>query len=732
MGVSNIITEIRLKNVASYTDEITMNPGDINFCYGSNGSGKTTLSNLIGDYIEPSECRLIWNKSKALPVLTYNKKFVDSNFGENPKIAGIFTLGEESTEIRDFIEEQKKEIGKGKDLLDTYSKSIQRLTTEKSKDLEQFEEACWALQQSYGDIFREALVGFRKSKRTFSEKCLNEFPKMSEDNPPSFKAIEKLYLAAFSETNIEYPNFNLIDFGEIQKSEICNLFEERISGSNESPIGTFIEFLQNSDWVKQGIGYAKKSNGNCPYCQQNLPEDVQSQLELFFDKTYMLRVKELRDFSRNYKLKTIMLLEAISKVIDKPVTFLEYELLKSEYALLQSKIQINEKIIDEKIESPGNLYRIDSLHPNITKVNEILSQFNLSIKQNNEIVKNQAAERKNCQNLIWQYFTYDLRETIKQFKKELKGKDAGITTLQVKHREKEGVISGYEKLIEEKEGTLTSVLPTVNAINGILKRFGFDGFSISENHKIKGTYKIIRPDGTDANKTLSEGEFNFITFLYFYHLVYGSHKKVGLSSDKVVVIDDPISSLDSNVLFIISTLVRQMLFDCKDNKNGIRQIFVLTHNVYFHKEVTYIGSRESYPETRTVFWIIKKVNNKSEIIKHDKNPIKTSYELLWADLKDHDRQNRVTIFNTLRRILEYYFNVIGGLEYEKCLNKFEGEDKIVCKALISCINDGSHFISDDFVMCFESDTIENYLKVFKLIFEKMDHESHYKMMMATK
>jgi len=101
---------------------------------------------------------------------------------------------------------------------------------------------------------------------------------------------------------------------------------------------------------------------------------------------------------------------------------------------------------------------------------------------------------------------------------------------------------------------------------------------------------------------------------------------------------------------------------------------------------------------------------------------------LWSDLKDQDRQNRAAICNTLRRILEYYLNVIGGLEYEKCLNQFDGEDKIVCKALISYINDGSHFISDDFVMCLKSDIFENYLRVFKLIFEKMDHESHYKMM----
>ena len=102
---------------------------------------------------------------------------------------------------------------------------------------------------------------------------------------------------------------------------------------------------------------------------------------------------------------------------------------------------------------------------------------------------------------------------------------------------------------------------------------------------------------------------------------------------------------------------------------------------------------------------------------------------MWADLADTESTQRVTIFNTLRRILEYYFNIIGGLDYEKCINEFDGQDKIICKALIASINDGSHFISDDFVMCYESDTLENYLRVFRLIFDKMGHENHYKMMM---
>ena len=118
--MNDIIKEIRLKNLATYSDETIMNPSDINFCYGSNGSGKTTLSNFLGAYTKPSECNLTWNNDLAVPVLTYNKKFIETNFGENPQIAGIFTLGEESTETRDFIEKQKKEIEKGKTLSESY------------------------------------------------------------------------------------------------------------------------------------------------------------------------------------------------------------------------------------------------------------------------------------------------------------------------------------------------------------------------------------------------------------------------------------------------------------------------------------------------------------------------------------------------------------------------------------------------------------------------------------
>ena len=54
---------------------------------------------------------------------------------------------------------------------------------------------------------------------------------------------------------------------------------------------------------------------------------------------------------------------------------------------------------------------------------------------------------------------------------------------------------------------------------------------------------------------------------------------------------------------------------------------------------------------------------------------------------------------------------------------------VPCRPLIAFINDGSHSIFDDLVVSFDESSLENYLRVFKLIFERLHHIDHYNMMM---
>ena len=90
---------------------------------------------------------------------------------------------------------------------------------------------------------------------------------------------------------------------------------------------------------------------------------------------------------------------------------------------------------------------------------------------------------------------------------------------------------------------------------------------------------------------------------------------------KIIVIDDPISSLDSNILFIVSTLVKNIISDCLSDESLIEQVFILTHNIYFHQEVSFKTNRKNRSPKKECFWTIRKKDNISNIEITDKNLI---------------------------------------------------------------------------------------------------------------
>ena len=231
--------------------------------------------------------------------------------------------------------------------------------------------------------------------------------------------------------------------------------------------------------------------------------------------------------------------------------------------------------------------------------------------------------------------------------------------------------------------------------------------------------------------TLSEGEITFITFLYFLQLTKGATNEESITEDRILVIDDPISSLDSNVLFIVSTLIKELISKIKNNTGSIQQLILLTHNVYFHKEVSFINGR-TQENKETNFWVLRKNKKTTTIQPYEiKNPIKSSYDLLWQEIKNRGNNSGITIQNILRRIIENYFKILGKYGDDDLIKKFKNkEEQDICKSLISWIHDGSHNFSDDLFIEVQDDTIEKYLIVFKDIFKKTDNIGHYNMMMG--
>lgn len=203
-----------------------------------------------------------------------------------------------------------------------------------------------------------------------------------------------------------------------------------------------------------------------------------------------------------------------------------------------------------------------------------------------------------------------------------------------------------------------------------------------------------------------------------------------MTTDRVIVIDDPVSSLDSDILFIVSSLIKQLFEEARSAVGTIKQVFVLTHNVYFHKEVSFKTNRRNGGRlNEETFWTVRKPAQHSQIQGHESNPIKTSYELLWLEVRDPDRSN-LAIQNTLRRIIENYFKILGGVDSDSIYEKFEGKERLTCKSLFSWVNDGSHFAQDDLYVSIDEGAVDNYLAVFKEVFKKTGHISHYNMMMG--
>jgi wobble nucleotide-excising tRNase len=323
----------------------------------------------------------------------------------------------------------------------------------------------------------------------------------------------------------------------------------------------------------------------------------------------------------------------------------------------------------------------------------------------------------------------ELSDDLQRYQQSKERLERTIQGMEQSLREKNLLLRGLRDQVKELEKQTTSIQPTIAAINDLLQRFGFTSFSIGETDEGRH-YRIIRANGEDASRSLSEGEKTFITFLYFYYLIKGAQSPSGITANRVVVFDDPISSLDSDILYIVSSLIKGVMEEVRSQSSQIKQIFVLTHNVYFHKEISHNRSRPADKAlNEESFWLVKKLQQGSVVERCITNPIRSAYELLWEDVKSENISS-VSLQNTLRRILENYFTMWGGMGKDEICALFDGRDKLICQSLFSWVNDGSHSIHDDLYINHGEQTNEAYLRVFRSVFEKARQLGHYNMMMG--
>ncbi|MBS0350174.1 MAG: AAA family ATPase [Proteobacteria bacterium] len=511
--------------------------------------------------------------------------------------------------------------------------------------------------------------------------------------------------------------------------ENSNYWEE-----GDVDIAGLITMLGSNDWVDRGREFLQ-DNDTCPFCQQKtITESFRQQLEKYFDENFKDKKQELLIKKSQYEsffssiFKALLNIESLEK--QNSNSKLDLSLFSIHLKALHSQYAENIEHIKAKLENSSNIVKLTSTRNECLAIKDCIDIANQAIDEHNKIIRNIKEEHRNLKNDIWKFVANESKNSYELYRKKSDGLSKGIKALSELISTNQTKIRKLDDEIKNLNKNITGVQSTVDEINRLLIRFGFNNFQLVPSPDIENYYAIQREDGSLAHSTLSEGEITFITFLYFLQLVKGSHSGETVSNDRIVVIDDPISSLDSNVLFIVSTLIKGLIRDIEGNINNTKQLILFTHNIYFHKEVSFIDGR-TQEKKEINFWIIRKINKISKIQAYGmKNPIESSYELLWREIKNRNLSSGITIQNTMRRIIENYFKILGKYGNDDLIDKFETqEDRDICKSLLCWINDGSHCLYDDLFIQSPDDCIERYFCVFERIFEHTDNIGHYNMMM---
>lgn len=570
----------------------------------------------------------------------------------------------------------------------------------------------------------ELYRGNINSKENFFDKCIKL---QYKENTMTYESIIEEYNILYKERLVEQDLIENININEISKLINSKILTTQIVENNNITLFQLINDLKNSSWVEEGLKYLNNSHNKCPFCQNQLTTEFVEDIYKLYDQKYKNLKNEFYDIKEKiikFKNNSSVYLKEHSDIIKDSVMILD----------INDFLDTIEEELEKKSSDLKYVCNINKDISSIEKLHNLINSENEKIKQNNIKINDIENSKTKLISNGWDFIRNVSNKDVEKYNQKQITITHEISKILETKKQQEEKLDKVETEIHELENSITGITKSIGQINDLLKKFNFTNFSLKENED-NLTYSIIRPNGEDATKTLSEGEFSFISFLYFYNLVFGSRNKRGLQEEHILVIDDPVTSMDSNVLYIISTLIRNLIDLCIEEKRNIKQIFILSHNVYFFKEVSYSYGFTGKEKTKKKYkyFIVRKVNGLSQIQEYGyNNPIKNSYELLWDNLRKKD-YNDDSNLNTMRRILEQYFHIIGNgnpnNNNKELINSFDEKDRLLVKSLLSYINDGSHTIMDWLYIVPDENLNQTAFKVFRQIFEELGHINHYKMMM---
>jgi wobble nucleotide-excising tRNase len=719
-------------------------PSWINYFYGNNGTGKTTIARAIR-----SNTGLSLKTGKApgdYNIIVYNQDFVKDELNID-LMPGILMLGAENIDAQRQVEEKQGQQEQLRLQLVDNTKSREAKSAEHANTQNRYQSVCWEAAKDVKSSFGGGKGDFR-SMALCAERISKTKP-VEHD----IEMLKKQYETATDPNAKYYDHLALLDLSKLDNIESYELLRKSIVSASDSIFNRFMQEIKAVDWVKQGYDkFSAVAGDKCPYCQEELPRGFEETLKACFDEQYTDDCSKLDKYQTKYVEYMNAFVDTVQDYIELldaiPESFCDLSELNRNLKMLENIIQMNNNRIRGKVDTPSEPIELESVKTCLENINALISETNERFDKNNVIFTSKAKIQDECLDKAWEWLAHDLRSVIKTFSDDISAIDNDLKALQMQFQTTQNSLSTIKNEISVLTEKLGGSVSTLEKVNSLLVKYGFRGFSLREHDKIPDKYIVVRQDGSTADN-LSEGESNFIAFLYFYHLVQGSWKREDLVKEKIVVIDDPVSSMDASVLFIVGSLVRRLIDDCYcDGKDhNIRQIFILTHNPYFHKEVSFYRLGDEYYKKVSFYEVKKSESNISSIsicerainsVDSDNefenfSPVQNSYTALWNEYKEVS--TTATLLSIMNRIVEYHFVQLCSYRIEELRSRVlshvgsENQRNLV-NDILRYIYDGLNNKDDmdDGIYFVAQTDNDEYKAAFRAIFEAMGQEPHYRKM----
>jgi wobble nucleotide-excising tRNase len=661
-----------------------------NLVYGWNYSGKTTLSRIFQS-IEDSRIHDDFSGatfaitqrdgssisdtsiSSASPVRVFNREFVLRNFHEGSDMTGaglIAVIGESNQALKTRLQTWEERALK-------VSEFKTRISAEKSTLEKRLKDAATAQARTIIEI-----VGGPYTRTHLLNQTIPALPNTHTPLP-----LSNLELNAEKEQFRRAGDFTEVSLFEPAHSYIVNDLLKIRSALREVATNTAITSIQKSrnleQWVEGGLEL-NTSGSSCEFCGATITKERWAALKGHFSEEFAKLQRKLTEF--------VAIIESVTfdaPILNEITLFPE---LRKDYLDRRSKVvdslksvELTTSNIKELIDNKLiNLEGEQIYKPDLTSAKELrtsIRELNTVLRLHNSKVSSADQVRATAKTKICRHFAVDylkrssvLKHSAKILRIETRIKKCTITTTDIRSQIEaaQQAIKDASIAAQKVNENLASLLP------------GDDIIAV----KLNDSDFVFQRSGQVA-KNMSEGERTAVALSYF--LAKLEEGPVPLS-EMIVVLDDPISSLDENHIYAVHSI-------CEKRLANALQLFILTHNSSF-----FGMSKDWMKGKASSFYMTQRGQDSSNQwfstliqLPHMLYKFKSDYQYTYCKLKlindepTPQFEDLTGAPNLIRNLLEAYLGFIfpekGTLD-DKLPRIIPDNEK--CGKIIKFVNENSH------------------------------------------